>query len=101
MIETASNSIEYDIEKIEKEINAVIKDSKDELNVLNDALVGEKNVLENVSSEILSAYLRHQVFEGDTVKSYSEISNIDGINTILLSALQRIAETDTNKYNEN
>jgi|BioPla2DNA2_1021312.scaffolds.fasta_scaffold44476_2 hypothetical protein len=100
MIETASNSIEYDIEKIEKEINAVIEDSKKELNILN-ALVGEKNVLENLSSENLSKYLKHQVFEGDTVKSYSEISNIDGINTILLSALQRIAETDANKYNEN
>jgi len=100
MIETASNSIEYDIEKIEKEINAVIEDSKKELNILN-ALVGEKNVLENLSSENLSKYLKHQVFEGDTVKSYSEISNINGINAILLSALQRIAETDTNKYNEN
>jgi hypothetical protein len=100
MIETASNSIEYDIEKIEKEINAVTEKSKKELNILN-ALVDEKNVLENVSSENLSTYLKHQVFEGDTVKSYSEINNIDGINTILLSALQRIAETDTNKYNEN
>jgi len=100
MIETASNSIEYDIEKIEKEINAVIEDSKKELNILN-ALVDGKNILEQVSKDNLSAYLRHQVFEGDTVKSYSEISNINGINAILLSALQHIAETDTNKYNEN
>ncbi len=100
MIETASNSIEYDIEKIEKEINAVTEKLKKELNILN-ALVDEKNVLENVSSENLSTYLKHQVFKGGTVKSYSEINNIDGINTILLSALQRIAETDTNKYNEN
>ncbi len=94
-------ALEYNTKKVEKEINAVIEDSKDELNVLNDALVDEKNVLENVSSETLSKYLKHQVFEGGTVKSYSEIRNINGINIILLSALQRIAETDTNKYNEN